>query len=68
MEYVDGESLYQLLRREGTLDLQRTLTIIGQAVAGVEAAHDEGILHRDLKPANMVSVRCRSSVPSRRSS
>src|SRR6478672_4941383 len=53
MEYVDGESLYQLLRREGTLDVQRTMTILGQAVAGVEAAHDAGILHRDLKPANI---------------
>jgi len=53
MEYVDGESLYQLLRREGTLDIQRTMTILGQVVAGVEAAHDEGILHRDLKPANI---------------
>jgi len=30
MEYVDGESLYQLLRREGTLDVQRTVTILGQ--------------------------------------
>lgn len=53
MEYVDGESLYQLLRREGTLDLHRTVTILSQVVAGVEAAHDEGILHRDLKPANI---------------
>lgn len=53
MEYVDGESLYQLLRREGTLDIHRTMTILGQVVAGVEAAHDEGILHRDLKPANI---------------
>lgn len=53
MEYVEGESLYQLLRREGTLDLQRTVTILGQVVAGVEAAHDAGILHRDLKPANI---------------
>ncbi len=53
MEYVDGESLYQLLRREGTLDIQRTVTILGQVVAGVEAAHDVGILHRDLKPANV---------------
>lgn len=53
MEYVNGESLYQLLRREGTLDVQRTVTILGQVVAGVEAAHDVGILHRDLKPANI---------------
>ncbi len=53
MEYVDGESLYQLLRREGTLDLHRTVTIMGQVVAGVEAAHAAGILHRDLKPANI---------------
>lgn len=53
MEYVDGESLYQLLRREGTLDIQRTVSIMGQVVAGVDAAHDEGILHRDLKPANV---------------
>jgi serine/threonine protein kinase len=53
MEYVDGESLYQLLRREGTLDVQRTVTILGQVIAGVDAAHDVGILHRDLKPANI---------------
>jgi serine/threonine protein kinase len=53
MEYVEGETLYQLLRREGTLGLQRTVSIMQQVVAGVEAAHDEGILHRDLKPANI---------------
>jgi serine/threonine protein kinase len=53
MEFVDGESLYHLLRREGTLDLHRTVAIIGQVVAGVDAAHDAGILHRDLKPANI---------------
>src|SRR5437773_5540426 len=53
MEYVDGESLYQLLRREGTLDIQRTVTILGQVVAGVDAAHHAGVLHRDLKPANI---------------
>ncbi|HEV7396676.1 MAG TPA: protein kinase [Pyrinomonadaceae bacterium] len=53
MEYVEGESLYQLLRREGTLGLQRTSSIMHQVVAGVDAAHDQGILHRDLKPANI---------------
>jgi serine/threonine protein kinase len=62
MEYVDGESLYQLLRREGTLDIQRTMTILGQVVAGIEAAHDEGILHRDLKPANIFIMQRRRPV------
>src|SRR5689334_320253 len=56
MEYVEGESLYQLLRREGTIPVQRTLTLLRQTCAGVEAAHDEGILHRDLKPANIFIV------------
>jgi serine/threonine-protein kinase len=56
MEYVEGESLYQLLRREGTLSVQRAHTLLKQISAGVEAAHDEGILHRDLKPANVFIV------------
>src|SRR6266516_7937686 len=53
MEYVEGETLYQLLRREGTLNPSRAAGILRQVVAGVEAAHDAGILHRDLKPANI---------------
>ncbi|HEX8921954.1 MAG TPA: serine/threonine-protein kinase, partial [Pyrinomonadaceae bacterium] len=53
MEYVQGETLHHLLRREGTLSVQRTLKLLRQVAAGVEAAHDEGILHRDLKPANI---------------
>jgi len=53
MEYVQGETLHHLLRREGTLSVQRTLVLLRQVAAGVEAAHDEGILHRDLKPANI---------------
>lgn len=56
MEYVEGESLYQLLRREGTLSVQRAQAMLRQISAGVEAAHDEGILHRDLKPANVFIV------------
>src|SRR5256884_6319813 len=56
MEYVEGESLYQLLRREGTISVQRAHGLLRQISAGVEAAHDEGILHRDLKPANVFIV------------
>ncbi len=53
MEYVEGESLHRLLRREGTLPIRRGIKILRQIADGVDAAHEEGILHRDLKPANI---------------
>lgn len=56
MEYVEGESLFHLLRREGTITVQRAHGFLKQICSGVEAAHDEGILHRDLKPANVFIV------------
>lgn len=59
MEYVDGETLYHLLRREGTLSVTRTAFLLRQVVAGVDAAHDAGILHRDLKPANIFIMQSR---------
>jgi serine/threonine protein kinase len=53
MEYVEGETLHRLLRREGTLDVKRAVRLLHQIADGVDAAHDIGILHRDLKPANI---------------
>ena len=53
MEYVEGETLHKLLRREGTLPVKRAVGILRQIADGVDAAHDIGILHRDLKPANI---------------
>lgn len=61
MEYVQGETLHHLLRREGTLSPQRALALLRQIAAGVEAAHDEGILHRDLKPANIFIMQNRKA-------
>src|SRR5687767_9858310 len=53
MEYVEGETLHRLLRREGTLPVKRAVRLLREIADGVEAAHDIGILHRDLKPANI---------------
>src|SRR3954468_10683254 len=61
MEYVQGETLHHLLRREGTLNVQRSLTILEQVSSGVEAAHERGILHRDLKPANIFLMKTRKT-------
>lgn len=53
MEYVEGETLHRLLRREGTLPVNRAVNLLRQIAEGVDAAHEAGILHRDLKPANI---------------
>ncbi len=53
MEYVEGETLHRLLRREGTLPVKRAVRLLRQIADGVDAAHDLDILHRDLKPANI---------------
>ncbi len=57
MEYVEGETLHKLLRREGTLPVVRAVSLLRQIADGVEAAHEIGILHRDLKPANIFLLR-----------
>ncbi len=53
MEYVEGETLHRLLRREGTLNVKRAVQLLRQIADGVDAAHEAGVLHRDLKPANI---------------
>jgi serine/threonine protein kinase/tetratricopeptide (TPR) repeat protein len=58
MEYLDGETLADKLRR-GSLSTSETLAIGRQVAAGMDAAHAAGILHRDLKPANVFLARDR---------
>ncbi|MGH3744904.1 MAG: serine/threonine-protein kinase, partial [Mycobacteriales bacterium] len=57
MELVDGEPLSAILRREGPLDQRRVLDLVAQAGAGLQAAHDAGVVHRDVKPANILVTR-----------
>ena len=59
MEYVDGESLQNLLRREGSLHPDRVVAIVRQVAAALADAHALGIVHRDLKPENIVVGRAR---------
>lgn len=54
MEYVDGESLHDLLTREKRLSPERALELMAAICSGVGAAHHQGIVHRDLKPLNIM--------------
>jgi len=54
MEYIDGEDLASLLKRIGALPRRKGLDVARQVCAGLDAAHQIGILHRDLKPANVM--------------
>ena len=57
MEYIEGETLAQLLTRTGPLALPRVGDLARQIGEGLRAAHQLGIVHRDLKPDNiLVSV------------
>lgn len=54
MQYVEGCSLQDKLRREGPLQLREILRIGMQTASGLAAAHKQGLVHRDIKPANIL--------------
>src|ERR1043165_9021453 len=64
MEFVRGESLRDLLRREGRLPAARAVSLMRGVCAGVGAAHRRGIVHRDLKPDNVIVVPADEDNPS----
>jgi hypothetical protein len=53
-QIVDGRNLGELLQRERRLRVERALAILEQVAAGLDDAHERGVVHGDLKPANVL--------------
>jgi serine/threonine protein kinase len=54
MNYINGSSLQWHVDTHGPLNTEETLRIALQTVAGMRAAHEQGLIHRDVKPANIL--------------
>jgi eukaryotic-like serine/threonine-protein kinase len=54
MEYVEGETLDAMIKRQGLIPPARCLSLFEQIAAGIEYAHAKGIVHRDIKPGNIM--------------
>ena len=57
MEFVEGQTLHNLIKQSGRLEAKLALKIAGQVAAGLAAVHKKNLVHRDIKPSNiMVSL------------
>jgi WD40 repeat protein/Leucine-rich repeat (LRR) protein len=54
MEFVDGQDLSALVKKNGPLSVERAVDCTLQAARGLEFAHKKGVIHRDIKPANLL--------------
>jgi len=54
MDFVEGEDLSQLIKREGALSEEQVLEWAGQLLDALAYCHSQGIIHRDVKPQNVI--------------
>ena len=57
MEFVEGRSLQQIIKRGRPISLQKTLSIVSQLLKALHYAHHLGIVHRDIKTANVMILK-----------
>jgi tRNA A-37 threonylcarbamoyl transferase component Bud32 len=62
MEYLEGRTLREVLRREGPCEPQLAVTIMRQVCRAMAHAHAQGVVHRDLKPDNLMLLGANESV------
>jgi WD40 repeat protein len=63
MEYVEGEALDVVLKRERRLPIATACEFVRQAALGLQHAHELGMAHRDIKPGNLLVTRDSSGAP-----
>jgi len=56
MDYVEGATLAEILRKEGSLSAQRVVSLTLQICDALAHSHSKSVLHRDLKPSNIMIV------------
>jgi serine/threonine protein kinase len=54
MEYVEGTSLQEIVKKQGPMPVLRACHYIRQAAVGLQYAHEQGLVHRDIKPGNLL--------------
>lgn len=56
MDYLEGISLADVIKKDGQVGVDRSIKIFAQACSALDHAHRQGVIHRDLKPGNIMLV------------